>query len=161
MQQRAARRPSACALRASCSRAFNLFPALTALEQVLLPLQYLGVTGGRAQDQARAALSEVGLDHRLHHRPAHLSGGEQQRVAIARALAKRPKLLFADEPTSALDRRNGAAVIALLQGIARTHGTAVVCVSHDQRLIDHADLLYRMEDGRMSGTSARGRRMSS
>ncbi len=95
---------------------FNLFPALTALEQVLLPLEYLGVTGGRAQDQARAALSEVGLDHRLHHRPAHLSGGEQQRVAIARALAKRPKLLFADEPTSALDRRNGAAVIAPAAG---------------------------------------------
>ncbi|MEJ0100765.1 MAG: ABC transporter ATP-binding protein [Pseudomonadota bacterium] len=140
---------------------FNLFPALTALEQVLLPLQYLGVTGGKAQDQARAALNEVGLDHRLHHRPAHLSGGEQQRVAIARALAKRPQLLFADEPTSALDRRNGAAVIALLHGIARKHGTAVVCVSHDQRLIDHADLLYRMEDGRISDTSSRGRRLSS
>lgn len=128
---------------------FNLFPALTALEQVLLPLQYLGTKGGRAQDQARAVLSEVGMDHRLHYRPSQLSGGEQQRVAIARAVAKRPALLFADEPTSALDRHNGATVIALLHSIARTHGTTVVCVSHDQRLIDHADHVHRMEDGRI------------
>lgn len=131
---------------------FNLFPALTALEQVLLPLRYFGVRGARAQDQARAVLNEVGMDHRLHYRPAQLSGGEQQRVAIARAVAKRPALLFADEPTSALDRQNGATVISLLHGFAHTHGTTVVCVSHDQRLIDHADHVYRMEDGHIETT---------
>lgn len=129
---------------------FNLFPALTALEQVLLPLHYLGMRGGRAEDHARAMLSQVGLDHRLHFRPAQLSGGEQQRVAIARALAKRPKLLFADEPTSALDSHSGAAVITLLHAVAKQHGTTVVCVSHDPRLIDHADHVYRMEDGQVS-----------
>ena len=129
---------------------FNLFPALTALEQVLLPLHYMGMRGGRAEDHARAMLSEVGLDHRLHYRPAQLSGGEQQRVAIARALAKRPKLLFADEPTSALDSQSGSAVITLLQAVARQQGTTVVCVSHDPRLIDHADHVFRMEDGQVS-----------
>ncbi len=128
---------------------FNLFPALTALEQVMLPLHYLGLKGSRAEDRARQALNEVDMDHRMNHRPALLSGGEQQRVAIARALAKQPRLLFADEPTSALDRSSGANVIELLHSAARRHQTAVVCVSHDPRLIDHADHVYRMEDGKV------------
>jgi putative ABC transport system ATP-binding protein len=134
-------------------QSFHLFAALTALDQVLLPLQYLGIRGARAQDIARAALAEVDMDHRLHHRPAQLSGGEKQRVAIARALAKRPTLLFADEPTSALDKQNGIIVIELLRRIARDHGTTVICVSHDQRLLDHADCVLQMEDGRIDRDS--------
>lgn len=128
---------------------FNLFPALTAAEQVALPLHYLGL--GRADSRARAlaALEEVGMARRAHLRPAELSGGEKQRVAIARALAKRPALLFADEPTSSLDAANGQIVIDILHGIARRHRTLVLCVSHDPRLIGHADRLLTMEDGRI------------
>ncbi len=82
-------------------------------------------------------------------RPAELSGGEKQRVAIARALAKQPELLFADEPTSALDSANGQIIIDILHRIARTHGTTVLCVSHDPRLVGHADRVLAMEDGRI------------
>ncbi|GAA0723363.1 ABC transporter ATP-binding protein [Dokdonella soli] len=128
---------------------FNLFPALNALEQVALPLGYLGVGNSAARSRARAALEEVGLASRMTLRPAELSGGEKQRVAIARALAKEPQLLFADEPTSALDAANGQIVIDTLHKIARTHGATVLCVSHDQRLIAHADRVLAMEDGKI------------
>jgi putative ABC transport system ATP-binding protein len=133
---------------------FNLFPALTALEQVMLPLKYLGVKEQDARSKAQRALAEVGLEARASLRPQHLSGGEKQRVAIARALAKEPSLLFADEPTSALDATNGQIVIDLLHGIARRHGATVVCVSHDPRLVAHADRVLSMEDGRVSETAA-------
>jgi putative ABC transport system ATP-binding protein len=128
---------------------FNLFPALTAIEQVALPLGYLGLGDAQAQRRAQAALEEVGLGARMSLRPAELSGGEKQRVAIARALAKEPQLLFADEPTSALDAANGQIVIDTLHGIARTHGATVLCVSHDPRLIAHADRVLAMEDGKI------------
>jgi putative ABC transport system ATP-binding protein len=128
---------------------FNLFPALSALEQVMLPLGYLGLGNAAARARASAALEEVGLASRMRLRPAALSGGEKQRVAIARALAKQPQLLFADEPTSALDAANGQIVIDTLHRIARVHGTTVLCVSHDQRLITHADRVLGMEDGRI------------
>lgn len=126
---------------------FNLFPALTALEQVMLPLGYLDIDDDDAAKRARAALEEVGLGTRMHLRPAELSGGEKQRVAIARALVKQPQLLFADEPTSALDAANGQIVIDTLRRIARAHGTTVLCVSHDPRLVTHADRVLEMEDG--------------
>ena len=128
---------------------FNLFPALDALEQVALPLGYLGLDDVTARARARRALEEVGLDNRLALRPAELSGGEKQRVAIARALAKEPQLLFADEPTSALDAANGQIVIDTLHRIAKTHGATVLCVSHDPRLVAHADRVLAMEDGRI------------
>ena len=128
---------------------FNLFPALTALEQVELPLSYMGLGKGEARRRALASLDEVGLGPRVGLRPAELSGGEKQRVAIARALAKRPELLFADEPTSALDAANGQIIIDILHRIARTHGTTVLCVSHDPRLVGHADRVLAMEDGRI------------
>src|SRR5580698_2151531 len=114
---------------------FNLFPALTALEQVELPLSYMGLAKGLARKRAIESLEEVGLGPRMRLRPTELSGGEKQRVAIARALAKQPELLFADEPTSALDSANGQIVIDILHRIARTHGTTVLCVSHDPRLV--------------------------
>ncbi|MBS0193939.1 MAG: ABC transporter ATP-binding protein [Proteobacteria bacterium] len=128
---------------------FNLFPALTALEQVVLPLNYLGLEAGSANRLARMALEEVGLGPRMGLRPASLSGGEKQRVAIARALAKQPDLLFADEPTSALDSQSGQAVIDTLHRIAREHGTTVLCVSHDPRLKVHAERVLTMEDGKI------------
>ncbi|HET7561539.1 MAG TPA: ABC transporter ATP-binding protein [Rhodanobacteraceae bacterium] len=126
---------------------FNLFPALTALEQVMLPLGYMGVGDAAARARAHAALDEIGLATRAHLLPAELSGGEKQRVAIARALAKQPQLLFADEPTSALDAANGQIVIDTLHRIAHDHGTTVLCVSHDPRLVMHADRVLEMEDG--------------
>jgi len=128
---------------------FGLFPALTAQEQVELPLHYLGLRQTERVARADQALEEVGLGTRRHLKPAELSGGEKQRVAIARAIAKAPALLFADEPTSALDAANGAIVIDLLHRIARTHGTTVLCVSHDPRVISHADRVLTMEDGRI------------
>lgn len=126
---------------------FNLFPALTAVEQVALPLGYMGLTRADVRERARLALDEVGIGHRSTLRPAQLSGGEKQRVAIARALAKQPQLLFADEPTSALDAVSGQVVIDLLRRIAVDHGTTVLCVSHDPRLIQRADRVLAMEDG--------------
>ena len=126
---------------------FNLFPALTALEQVQLPLGYMGLKSSETQRRALQALDEVGMSPRTHMRPAELSGGEKQRVAIARAMAKQPQLLFADEPTSALDAESGQRVIDILHRAARAHGTTVLCVSHDPRLVQHADRVLRMEDG--------------
>ena len=128
---------------------FNLVPARSAFEQVELPLNYMGLSRDEAQARARRSLEEVGLAHRMRLRPSELSGGEKQRVAIARALAKEPELLFADEPTSALDAANGQTIIDMLHRIAHTHGTTVLCVSHDPRLVVHADRVLAMEDGRI------------
>lgn len=130
---------------------FNLFPALTALEQVAHVLAFGGLTMKEARRRAAAALEDVGLTPRLDLRPAELSGGEKQRVAIARALAKQPRLIFADEPTSALDGENGQRVIHLLQRASREHDAAVVCVTHDQRLEAWADRVIHIEDGRIAG----------
>ena len=135
---------------------FNLFPALTACEQVELPLGYLGISSREARRRAREALDDVGMTHRADWRPAQLSGGEKQRVAIARALAKAPQLLFADEPTSALDATNGQNVVDILHRVARTRGTTVLCVSHDPRLVRHADRVLTMEDGMIRGDWRQG-----
>jgi putative ABC transport system ATP-binding protein len=126
---------------------FNLFSSLTALENVILPLQYLGITDDDAKKQATNALTEVGMGERSHLRPLELSGGEKQRVAIARALVKSPKLMFADEPTSALDSSNGQIVIDLLKRTAHEHGATVLAVTHDPRLLPHADRVLQLEDG--------------
>ena len=130
---------------------FNLFPALSAIEQVELPLHYQGLSSRQARERASLSLAEVGMTPRMHLRPMELSGGEQQRVAIARALAKQPQLLFADEPTSALDAASGQMIIDILHRIARVHHTTVLCVSHDPRLTRHADRVLSMEDGRILG----------
>ena len=126
---------------------FNLFPALSALQQVEIVLKFQGLSKGDARKRAQLALEEVGLGHRLHQRPSALSGGEKQRVAIARALAKDPQILFADEPTSALDGENGQVVIRLLRRAATEHGAAVICVTHDPRLEAWADRVIHIEDG--------------
>ena len=126
---------------------FNLFPSLTALDQVMSVLKYQGVPKDEARRRAKAALEEVGLGKRMNQRPSELSGGEKQRVAIARCLSKNPRLLFADEPTSALDGENGQVVIRLLRRAATEHGAAVICVTHDPRLEAWADRVIHIEDG--------------
>jgi len=134
---------------------FNLFPALSALEQVMLPLDYLRLPRQEVRNRALAALEEVGLSSRAHLRPMELSGGEKQRIAIARAVAKRPQFLFADEPTSALDSINGKNVIDALHRVARAFGATVVCVSHDTRLSASADRIIEMQDGRILSDALR------
>ena len=128
---------------------FNLFPALTAYEQVASVLRYKGLKRKAARERAIEALTEVGLEPRMHQRPSQLSGGEKQRVAIARALAKAPSLVFADEPTSALDGESGQVVVRLLRRAATEHGAAVICVTHDPRLEAFADRVVRIEDGQI------------
>ena len=128
---------------------FNLFPALTALQQVEIILKYKGYSRSDARRKAATALTEVGLEMRMNSRPSEMSGGEKQRVAIARAIAKDPQLLFADEPTSALDGENGQVVIKLLQRAAKSFGAAVVCVTHDVRLESYADRIIHIDDGRI------------
>jgi putative ABC transport system ATP-binding protein len=129
---------------------FNLFPALTALQQVTTVLKYQGHSRGEANRLAIEALDEVGLKPRMNQRPSELSGGEKQRIAIARAVAKRPSLLFADEPTSALDGENGQVVVRLLRRAAVEHNAAVICVTHDPRLEAFADRIIHIEDGRIA-----------
>lgn len=126
---------------------FNLFSTLTAFENVLLPLTYMGVPAREAHELAAAALAEVGLDARAHLLPQALSGGEKQRTAIARAIVKRPSLIFADEPTSSLDRENGQRAIDILHRFARVQGATVLAVTHDPRLLTHADRVIRLDDG--------------
>jgi putative ABC transport system ATP-binding protein len=128
---------------------FNLFPALTARQQVMTALHYQGASKAEAHARAQAALEEVGLGTKVNQRPSEMSGGEKQRVAIARALAKNPNLIFADEPTSALDGENGQVVIRLLRRAATERGAAVICVTHDPRLEAYADRVIHIEDGRI------------
>ena len=125
---------------------FYLMPALTALENVELPLAEAKVTRRERVARARELLAYVGLAARLDHRPAQLSGGEQQRVAIARALANRPRLLLADEPTGELDAHTGAEMIALL-GRVNADGTTIVVVTHDEDLARAAKRVVHMRDG--------------
>ena len=126
---------------------FNLIPVLSALENVMLPLQ-LGHVGARqAQEAATRRLTEMGLADHLRHRPAKLSGGQQQRVAIARALVGAPALVVADEPTANLDSENALKVIALMRAIGRREGTAFVFSTHDQRLLARVDRRIMLHDG--------------
>jgi putative ABC transport system ATP-binding protein len=131
-------------------QSFHLLPSLTAVENVLLALEIGGFDG--AGDRAKRALEEVGLSHRLDHYPRQMSGGEQQRVAIARAFAGDPGILFADEPTGNLDRRTGEAIADLLFRINEEHGTALVLVTHDQRLARRCARIEEIEDGRLLTT---------
>lgn len=130
-----------------------LFPSLTACQQIRLPLQYLGFSAKRSAKLAERMLEEVGLAGRRNARPAQMSGGENQRVAIARMLAKQPSLVFADEPTSSLDGANGRMVADLLRRSAKIHDAVVLCVTHDDRLLGHADRVIVMEDGALTSDS--------
>jgi len=128
-------------------QSFHLLPALTAEENVMLPLE-LEDSGGDARAAAQKALAAVGLDKRLHHYPSQLSGGEQQRVAIARAFVHGPRLLFADEPTGNLDARTGRAVTDLLFDLNQASGTTLVLVTHDLTLAQRCRHVVRLDGGR-------------
>jgi putative ABC transport system ATP-binding protein len=130
-------------------QAFNLLPALTALENVAIPLLLNGETRRRATRQAGALLDEVELGSRRDARPGELSGGQQQRVAIARALVHAPRLIVCDEPTSNLDHETGRDMVRLLRGLAREPARSVVVVTHDTRILDFADRVAHMDDGRI------------
>lgn len=133
---------------------FNLLAALSATENVELACNLAGVTGTSARGRAVAALGSVGLSDRLRSRPHQLSGGEQQRVAIARAVVNHPAVVFADEPTANLDASRGQEVARLLHQMARSNGTSIVIVSHDERLRGIADHTVWLEDGRLRTLAA-------
>ena len=128
---------------------FNLFPALNAAENVEIALNLKGIRGAAARRKSAELLERVGLGEKLKSRPADLSGGQKQRVAIARALAGEPQIILADEPTAALDGTSGKIVMDLLQELAHEQQSAVVVVTHDNRIFDYADRIVRIEDGRI------------
>jgi putative ABC transport system ATP-binding protein len=132
-------------------QAYNLLAALTALENVEVVMNMAGIKGKAARTRAIELLAMLGLEHRLDHLPADLSGGEKQRVALARALANNPPLILADEPTGNLDSKIGREVMELLcSGVGREQGRAIVIVTHDHRLRDIADRIMWLEDGKLS-----------
>ena len=133
-------------------QAFHLLPTMTALENVMTPLELAGMPDARAR--AEAELTAVGLGHRLSHYPAQLSGGEQQRVAIARALAPRPPLVFADEPTGNLDATTGAGIVDLLFARRAEAGATLIIITHDAGLAEKCERVVTLADGRIAKDSA-------
>jgi putative ABC transport system ATP-binding protein len=141
-------------------QAYNLIPNLTALENVMLPMEFAGVTGSIRRERAHQLLSQVGIEgDKQNRRPSRLSGGEQQRVAIARALANSPKLILADEPTGNLDSSTGDMIVKLLHSLAKDHNTTIIAVTHDQEIADQADKTFRLSDGKLvTGAATRVKR---
>lgn len=133
-------------------QAHNLIPFLTARENVLVALQIHRITGAPATRIAQDLLDYLGVGDRRGNYPEQLSGGEQQRVAIARALANSPQVILADEPTAALDTERGKSVMALFRRITREKGSAVICVTHDSRMVEGFDHIYHVKDGTVSDT---------
>jgi len=136
-------------------QSYNLFPTLSALENVRIALDVIGRKGYEAAKRAEEVLHDVGLGKRLKNYPSNLSGGEQQRVAVARAIAASPSVVLADEPTAALDSENGHAVMALLGRIAKEQNRSVLAVTHDPRTLGYADRVVRIEDGLIVGEERR------
>jgi len=135
-------------------QAFNLMPALTAVENVAIPLLINGVPRKTAIERAADMLDRVGLGQRCHSLPAQLSGGQQQRVAIGRALVHGPRLVVCDEPTSALDHETGHTVMEVLRAVAAVDDRALVVVTHDARIFNFADRIAHMDDGRITTITA-------
>jgi putative ABC transport system ATP-binding protein len=129
---------------------FNLFPTLTASENVEISLDLQGMRARERKQRARVLLDSVGLSDKYNAFPADLSGGQKQRVAIARALAGDPTIILADEPTAALDSATGRTVMDMMRKLAKERGRAVVVVSHDGRVMEYADRVVHIEDGRIS-----------
>lgn len=128
---------------------FNLLPALTAAENVTVPLIIGGMSKNKALTQATSLLGKMDMGQRVNSLPSKLSGGQQQRVAIARALIHHPKLLVCDEPTSALDHKTGQTIMELLKAVAVEGDRAVIIVTHDSRIFEFADTMAKMDDGRI------------
>lgn len=133
---------------------YNLLPALTATENVAIPLLIQGQPRAQAIEKAREVLEAVGLGSRAKQLPSQLSGGQQQRVAIARALVHEPRLLVCDEPTAALDAHSGQVVMDLLKRVAVQAGRAVIVVTHDSRVFSYGDRIIEMADGRIAETGS-------
>jgi len=132
-------------------QSYNLVPNLTATENVMLPMEFIGVGKGERRERARKLLDQVELTGaRQQRRPSRLSGGEQQRVAIARALANKPSIILADEPAGNLDTQTSATIVGLLRGLSRSEGTTVILVTHDASIADQADRVLRIEDGQLA-----------
>jgi putative ABC transport system ATP-binding protein len=130
-------------------QAHNLIPFLTAVENVMIALENNGIPSREARRRSIEILESLGLGHRLDHYPALLSGGESQRTAIARALANQPRVILADEPTAALDTENGKNVMGLLKKLARENNSAILVVTHDQRMVEGFDRIFTVSDGRI------------
>ncbi len=139
---------------------FNLLPNLTVIENIALPLLFLGHSRGKAQEQARAMADEVGLGDKSHRRVHQLSGGEMQRVAIARALVHGPRLVIADEPTGNLDSKTGTRILELLLSMGKQHGATVVMATHDNAAAGFASRIVRMEDGLIVEPSRAGEKLA-
>lgn len=132
-------------------QAYNLVPNLTAIENVMLPMEFAGVDKSARRERAAELLLAVGLDaDKQTRKPGRLSGGEQQRIAIARALANRPALILADEPTGNLDSQTGKVIIDLLKNLAKTQHVTILVATHDPALTRRAAVTYRLKDGRLS-----------
>lgn len=132
---------------------FQLIPELDVLENVIIPMEIKGINRTEAKDAAIKVLTQVGLEHRLHHFPKTLSGGEQQRVALARAFVTNPKILFADEPTGSLDSENGEKVIELLFDLNKHHRCTLVLVTHDLQLANRCQRVISLRAGKLINSS--------
>jgi len=131
-------------------QSYNLVPNLTSIENVMLPMEFIGVAKSERRTRARQLLEQVELTGaKQQRRPGRLSGGEQQRVAIARALANKPSIILADEPAGNLDSQTSSTIIELLRGLSRSEGTTVIVVTHDATIAGQADRVLRLEDGRL------------
>jgi putative ABC transport system ATP-binding protein len=128
---------------------FNLIPALSALENVAMPMIFAGLSRNDRLQRARELLDVVGLSDRLDHKPTQLSGGQQQRVAIARAVANEPAIILADEPTGNLDLNTGVSIVQLLYRLKTESNTTVICATHDLKMIDVSDRIAWLTDGRI------------
>ncbi|HXP95490.1 MAG TPA: ABC transporter ATP-binding protein [Telmatospirillum sp.] len=128
---------------------FNLFPVLSAFENVEYPLLLLGLKASERRERVTAVLEQVGLIDQRHHRPNQLSGGQRQRVAIARALVKAPEIVLADEPTANLDSHTGAAIIELMRKVQQEQAVSFIFSTHDPQLISHAEETYQIRDGEL------------
>ena len=128
---------------------FNLIQTLTALENVMMPMELQGVDGKISEMKARKLLEQVGLSDRMHHTPSQLSGGQQQRVAIARALAADPEIILADEPTGNLDSKSGEYIMDILGKLHKDHEKTIILVTHDINLVHYAHRIVKLKDGKV------------
>jgi putative ABC transport system ATP-binding protein len=128
---------------------YNILPVLTALENITLPMVFAGLSADDAREKGAAILREVGLEHRIFHRPYEMSGGQQQRVAVARALANDPVIILADEPTANLDVKTGEEIIDLLAELKAERGITIISATHDMKMLDVSDRILWIRDGRV------------
>ena len=133
-------------------QAFHLLPGVTAMENVTLPLVYAKNPPRNIKERARELLTKVGLEHRLHHTPGQLSGGEQQRVTIARSLINDPRIILADEPTGNLDSKNGIETMKTFDNLIK-EGKTIILITHDQEVAQHADRIISIRDGQIAADS--------